>query len=135
MKLITHLSFNGQCEEAFHVYERCLGGAITSLVRYGETPSPATPEMRDRIAHITLKVEEQTLTGADVAPDGYHRPQGFAVQLNLSDPGRAGEIFRMLADGGEILVPMGRTFWADRYGMVTDRFGTPWEINCSSTIS
>ncbi len=132
MKLITHLSFNGQCQEAFRLYEGCLGGTITMAVRHGETAADVLPEMRDRIAHMTLKVGDQTLTGADVLGGGYERPQGFAVQVNLSETAKAEAIFRTLAEGGRVLVPMDRTFWADLYGMVVDRFGTPWEINCSA---
>jgi PhnB protein len=134
MRFHTHLSFDGRCEEAFKLYERCLGGEITAMLKYGESPVAATvPELGDKIVHATLKVGDQSLTGADVPSDRYERPQGFAVQINIDDLDEAERIFNTLSEGGMVQLPLQRTFWAERYGMVTDRFGTPWEINCGKT--
>jgi PhnB protein len=133
MLLIPHLSFNGQCEAAFKLYEACLGGKITFLLTYGASPAAAdAPEMADKIVHATLQVGDQRITGADVAPGRYAKPQGFSVQLNVDDPGDAERIFNTLAEGGRVTLPLQQTFWARRYGVVTDRFGTPWEINCGT---
>jgi PhnB protein len=131
MQLCPHLSFNGECEAAFQFYARCLGGTITMMLKYGESPVAAThPAMADKVLHATLQLDDQRLTGADVASDRYERPQGFALQLNISDPSEAERIFHALAEGGRVQYALQETFWAERYGMVTDAFGIPWEINC-----
>jgi len=134
MRFNTHLWFNGQCEAAFKLYEQCFGGEITTMLTYGDSPMASTaPELRDKIVHATLKLGDQRLTGVDVSPDGYEKPQGFAVQINIDDPGEAERIFNTLAEGGIVQMPLQQTFWAERYSVLTDRFGTPWEINCGKT--
>jgi PhnB protein len=131
MRLIPHISFNGDCEAALRLYAQCLGGEITLMLRFGESPmAVSNADRADKIVHATLKVGDQTLTGADVRPEEYKEPQGFAVQLNIADPERAQRIFEAFAEGGVVHFPLQTTFWAGAYGMVTDRFGTPWEINC-----
>jgi PhnB protein len=131
MRFNTHLSFNGQCEEAFHLYKQCLGGEITLMLTYGNSPTASSfPGLEDKIFHATLKLGNQVLTGADIPPASYEKPQGFAIQLNLDNPNEAEQIFNTLAEGGTTQFPLQQTFWAERYGMATDRFGIPWEINC-----
>ena len=133
MRFNTHLLFDGRCEAAFRLYAECLRGEIRLMMPYGSSPlaSTCSPELRDKIVHATLKVGDQTLTGADVASDAYERPRGFAVQLNLDNPDEARRIFGLLAQGGEVGMPLQETFWAQQYAVLTDRFGTPWEINCA----
>jgi PhnB protein len=131
MRLNPHLAFNGQCEAAFRLYEKLFAGEITLLLTYGSSPITSTaPGMEDKILHATLKIGDQVLTGADVPPERYEKPQGFAVQLNIDDPSEAEQIFHTLAEGGIVQFPIQPTFWATRYGILTDPFGTPWEINC-----
>jgi PhnB protein len=95
----------------------------------------APPDWRNKIMHATLRVGENLLYGADSPPDHYRTPQGFAVALETSDPAEADRIFNALADGAAIQMPMQETFWAKRFGMLTDRFGTPWTINCGNRTS
>ena len=131
MRFNAHLSFNGQCEEAFQLYKQCLGGEITLMLTYGNSPTASSfPGLEDKISHTTFKLNDQVLTGGDVPPGSYEKPQGFAIQLNIDNPNEAEQIFNTLSEGGTIQLPLQQTFWAERYGMVTDRFGTPWEINC-----
>jgi PhnB protein len=128
MRLNPRLAFNGQCEAAFQLYEKLFAGEITLLLTYGNSPTASSfPGLEDKIAHATLKVGDQVLTGADVPPGSYEKPQGFAIQLNIDNPDEAQRIFNTLAEGGTIHLPLQQTFWAERYGMATDRFGTPWE--------
>ena len=124
------LTFNGECDAAFALYEQCLGGKVTFRLTWGESPmaDQAPADWRDKIVHATLTVGGTALSGADVL--AYQRPQGFQVQLNLDDVAAAERIFALLADGGEITVPLQLTFWAQRFGAVVDRFGIPWGINC-----
>jgi PhnB protein len=131
MHFNAHLSFNGQCEEAFKLYEKCFGGNITLLLTYGSSPMASSfPGMENKIFHATFKNGAHMLTGADVPPDGYEKPQGFAIQLNIDNSDEAERIFNMLSEAGIVQLPLQQTFWAERYGMLTDRFGIPWEINC-----
>jgi PhnB protein len=131
MKFRVHLSFNGQCEAAFHAYQRILGGELVTMVRYGESPmaKQSPPDMLDKILHATLKLEDQELLGADVAPSDFERPQGFSVVLDALTPVEGERIFDALSEGGSIRVPFQKTFWSAGYGMLADRFGVPWEVN------
>jgi PhnB protein len=133
MKIHPHLSFDGQCEAAFRTYQRLLGGEIRTLLTYGESPiaNQFPVEMRSKILHATLLIDDQEITGADVPSAGYRAPQGFSVMLSLADRAKAEEIFRGLADGGNVHLALGETFWAKRYGVLVDRFAVPWEINCT----
>jgi PhnB protein len=133
MKLTPYLYFNGQCEEAFQFYEKCLGGKILFKTTYGEMPASAgeTPAgWGGKLAHATLAIGDQLLQASDAHGEHYRKPQGFSISIGLSDAAEAERIFAALADGGTVGMPIQETFWALRFGMVTDRFGTPWMINC-----
>jgi uncharacterized glyoxalase superfamily protein PhnB len=127
-----YLNFNGDCREAFEFYADCLDGHAEMLMNYGESPmaNEVPPHWREKIIHACLRVGDWRLMGSDIAPDCYRRPTGFAVQLAVADPDRAGEIFHRLAGGGTVRMDLERTFWAERFGMLEDRFGIPWMINC-----
>lgn len=136
MNLNAHLDFNGNCEEAFRVYEDCLGGSVTTLVRYGTSPLAATfPDLADKVLHATLVLGDDRLTGVDLAPTHYRAPQGFSIQLNLTSPADAQRIYHTLSPGGQIKMPLQKTFWAELFAVFHDRFGIPWEINCSGKAS
>ena len=132
MRLNPYLSFNGQCEAAFKLYERCFGGKIVTLLTYGNSPmaGQTPPDWRDKILHATLNVGESVLMGADVPPEHYEPAKGFGVMLGIDDPADAERIFHALAEGGTVQVPLEKTFWSVLFGMVIDRFEIPWEINC-----
>ena len=129
------LFFNGECAAAFAHYEQCLGGTVTFLLTWGDSPMAvqAPAEWRDKILHATLTIGDTAISGGDVLPSQYARPQGFRLQLNLDDTAEAERIFTQLADGGVVTVPLQRTFWAQRFGEVVDRFGIPWAINCGES--
>ena len=132
MQLHANLAFDGRCEQAFRYYGHCLSGDITFLMRYQELPAGpgVPPDWGQKVAHATFTAQALVLHGADVPPGRYQKPQGFALQLNLSDLDEADRIFDALADGGTVQMPLAETFWALRFGMVTDQFGIPWLINC-----
>lgn len=127
-----NLPFNGQCEAAFRFYERCLNGRITFMLTWGNSPmaKDAPPEWGDKIAHATLAVGDTRLQGSDPTPGSYESPKGFAITLNPSQAD-VERLFAELAEGGTIQAPLQETFWAHRFGAVTDRFGIPWAINCA----
>jgi len=136
MKLTPHvsLSFNGQCEAAFRLYERCMNGAISFMLTWGDSPMAAEvpPDWRSKIYHATLKVGDTVITGGDPAPDRYEQPKGFSVILQLDDPPTAERIFHALAENARVEMPLQETFWANRFAVLTDRFGIPWTINCEN---
>ena len=132
MQSNPHLSFNGQCEEAFKFYQQCLGGHIQIMMKHGDSPigDQVPSEWRDKILHVTLIVGGTALMGADVPPDQYQKPTGFSVTIQLNEPADAERIFRSLSESGTVTMPLQQTFWATRFGMVVDRFGIPWMVNC-----
>jgi PhnB protein len=131
IEISINLSFNGNCREAFQFYEKALGGKVNIMMSWGESPmaKDVPPDWADKITHASISVGSQELTGGDTPGKNFRTPQGFSVILNLKDTKEADRVFRVLSEGGSISVPISETFWAARFGMVTDRFGTPWMIN------
>jgi PhnB protein len=136
MATITHLHFNGNCKQAFDFYAATLGGRIVFSMTYGEAPGAAqqAPEARDQIIHARIDLGDGALLGCDVPHGGYEKPQGFNVMANADEPGDAERLFRTLSEGGTVNMPIQETFWAYRFGMCTDRFGTPWMVNCARPV-
>lgn len=132
MQLNPYLFFNGDCEAAFKFYAECLGGQIIALHTFAEMPAehPVVAEQRNWIMHARLLVGDAVLMGSDTPPEHFKESQGMNVSLSIDDPAQAERIFHALADGGTVRMPIEETFWAVRFGMLTDRFGTPWLINC-----
>ena len=135
MQMNPYLSFNGECEAAFKFYEKCLGAKITFMMTFDGTPmaDQAPPGWGKKILHATLDVGGQTLQGSDNPPGQYEEPNGMNVMLSLTDPLEAERIFNALSENGKVQLPLQQTFWALRFGMVVDRFGTPWMINCEQS--
>ena len=132
MELNPYLTFKGQCEEAFKFYEHALGGKIEFILTYGNSPmaDQVPTEWHNKILHATLVVSGKVLQGADGPPDYKEEMKGFAVAIGIDDPAEAERIFRALAEKGTVQMPLQETFWAFRFGMLTDEFGVPWLINC-----
>lgn len=130
MTLNPHLSFDGRCESAFHFYQRCLGGKVDMLT-WGDSPmaSEVPPEWRGKICHATLTVGTNQIMGCDVQPGQYEPPKGFQILLGVDDLAEAERTFQALAENGSVQMPMQRTFWAARFGVLTDQFGVSWSIN------
>jgi PhnB protein len=130
---LTHLHFRGNCSEAFRFYAATFGGRIVFSMTYGDAPgaAPGTPEVRDQIIHARVDFGDDALLGCDVPPGRYEKPQGFNVMANAESPEHAERLFRVLSEGGTVGMPIQETFWAYRFGMCIDRFGTPWMVNCA----
>lgn len=135
MKLTPYLVFDGQCREAFTFYAETFGGEIVTMQSFGESPAAehVPAEMQTHIMHAFLRVNDAILMGSDAPPEQFERAQGLSVALQVDDPAEAERIFKALADGGQVTMPIQKTFWAERFGMVTDRFGTPWMVNGGQT--
>jgi PhnB protein len=134
MQISPYLNFNGDCATAFAFYEKCLGGKITMMMSYADSPmkDQMPPDLHKNIINATLHVGDQILQGSDATPANYQKPQGFSVTLSPKDPADADRIFAALAENGTVRMPIQKTFWAERFGMVTDRFGIPWMVNCGN---
>jgi PhnB protein len=135
MQVNPYLSFNGQCEAAFKLYEQCLGGQLGAIFRYGGSPmaDQVPPDWQDKVMHGSVTVGQQVLMGGDVAPLGYEEPKGFSLSIQIKDTAEAERIFRELGEGGDVTLPLEKTFWAERFGMLVDRFGIAWMINCDGS--
>ncbi|HET7214220.1 MAG TPA: VOC family protein [Terriglobia bacterium] len=137
MQMNPYLLFTGQCEEAFKFYEKLLGGKIEFMMSHANTPaeSHVPPEWRDKIMHVRMSTPGGVLMGSDAPPGRQAKPQGFSVSVSVDDPAEADRIFNALADGAKaVSMPIQETFWARRFGMVTDRFGIPWMVNCEKEV-
>ena len=135
MELSPYLNFKGECEAAFAFYERCLGGTLGTVFRYAGTPlaDQVPADWQDKVMHVSLTLGNQVLMGADVTPARYEEPKGFSLSLQLDNIAEAERIFRQLSTDGRIVMPLEKTFWAARFGVVIDRFGVTWLINCSDS--
>jgi PhnB protein len=136
MQVIPYLHFNGQCADAFKFYEKCLGGKILSMFTYTGTPveEHVPAEWRDKLMHAKLSLGDAELMGCDPPPGRYEKPSGFSVTLQIKDPAEAERVFQALVEKGTVEMPFGETFWALRFGMLVDRFGIPWMINCEKPM-
>ncbi len=132
MQLNPYLLFNGQCEAAFRFYEKVLGGKIEAMMTYAGSPmaDQMSPEWRNKIMHARLTIGDSMLMGSDPPPDRYEAVKGFSVTLGIDDPGEAERIFHALSENGTVQMAIQKTFWAARFGMLVDQFGTPWMVNC-----
>jgi PhnB protein len=130
MQLTTYLNFGGNCEEAFRFYEQHLGGTIDYLMRHGETPggSPARDDWKDKVLHAQMSLGGTSLLGADVDPDRFQPMRSAYLTLTFDDSAEADRVYALFTDGGEIFMPMNETFFAHRFAMLRDRFGTSWML-------
>ena len=137
MQLNPYLFFNGQCESAFKFYEQLLGGKIVAMMTHAGSPAEnqVPPEWREKIIHARMVIGDQLLMGSDAPPGHFQQPQGFSVSLLVDTAEDAERIFPALAENGTVRMPLQKTFWAIRFGMLVDRFGIPWMVNCEEKRS
>lgn len=132
MQTQVHLNFNGDCDDALTFYERALGAKRTFSHSWGDSPmaKDAPKGFENKIMHAVIRIGDQDVMAADSPPGRYERPSGFSMSLNVKTPKEADKIFTALSEGGEVTMPLQETFWAQSFGMLTDKFGTPWMVNC-----
>jgi PhnB protein len=135
MNIQPYLNFNGQCDEAFRLYEQALGGKVLGRFTFGTSPmAKEYPEWADKVMHIGMRIGDQMLLGCDAPPPHYSQPQGLRVCLEFQDIDEAERVYKALSEGGNIGMPLQETFWAKRFAMFSDRFGTPWMVNVSKPM-
>jgi PhnB protein len=130
MRLNTFLNFGGNCEAAFRFYEQHLGGEITMMMRRAEQPDqPVTwPGWEQSIQYAIMTIGETELMGSDVAPERFQPMRSAYLSLTVSSADEADRIYRLLSDGGAVFMPMEETFFALRFAMLRDKFGTSWMV-------
>jgi PhnB protein len=136
MKINPYLGFNGTCEAAFNFYHKVLGGKIVMMLKCGESPmaDKMPKEMHNRIMHARLEIDGSTLMGGDCPSEIFTPSAGMTININVDDPKEAERVFAALSENGKITMPLAETFWAARFGMFTDQYGTPWMINCEKQL-
>jgi PhnB protein len=132
MQSNPHLTFPGTCEEAFKFYAEVTGGTIDVLMPHAGTPDEAhmSKDWASKIIHGRLSIGGSLIMGADAPPERYSTPQGFTLSLRTDTPEEAERVFAALSQGGAVQMPMEPTFFAHRFGIVTDRYATPWMVLC-----
>jgi PhnB protein len=130
MRLNTYLNYGGTCRQAFEFYAQHLGGKIVMMMTHGEAPDPsqAHPELKDAILHARIDLGGATLLGADVPPDRFQPMRSAYLALSLTSSEEAERIYGLLSEAGEIFMPIQETFFAFRFAMLRDRFGTSWML-------
>ena len=130
MQLHTYLNYGGNCEEAFKFYEQHLGGTITMMMRHGEQPNAqdVPPEWTRAVLHARISIGGTELLGADIPPDRFQPIRSAYLSLTLGSDQEADRVFALLSEGGQIFMPMQETFFASRFAMLRDKFGTSWML-------
>lgn len=130
MKIQPYLNFDGDCGDAFRHYAHVLGGDLDIRTNAESPGSDQIPESQgDRVMHARLVVGDQVLMASDAPPGQYQRPGGNYVSIAVEGAGEARRIFDALADGAQVQMPFDVTFWSPGFGMLVDRWGTPWMVN------
>ena len=127
MKLYTQLNFGGNCEEAFRFYEQHLGGTITMMMNQSQAPG-APSEAGNAIIHARMNIGDTVLIGNDVPANVFQKMRSVYMYLSLDSAEEAERVHKLLAEGGEIFMPLEETFYASRFSMLRDRFGVSWSI-------
>ena len=130
-----YLNFNGNCNEAINFYKDVLGGEILYVQRYGDSPMKGMAK-DDDVMHCTLKIGDTHIMACD-SPEGQPEIPGSNISLaiGMNDPAAAETMFQKLSDGGTVTMEMQQTFWAERFGMLTDKYGIKWMFNCDKPES
>jgi PhnB protein len=129
-----YLFFNGNCEEAIEFYRKALGAEVVCIMRFKDSPEPHAPGMvppgfENKIMHASFRVGMTTVMASDGCSDEKPGFQGFSLSLSLSDESDADKAFAALAEGGQVQMPLAKTFWSPKFGILTDRFGIGWMVN------
>jgi len=128
-----YLFFNGRCEEAIEFYKRTLGAQVEMLMRFKESPEPHPPGMippgsENKVMHASFRIGDTTVMASDGQCQGQPKFEGFSLSVTAADEAEAERLFSALGDGGKVQMPLAKTFFSPRFGMVADRFGVGWMV-------
>lgn len=128
----TYLNFDGNCREAMQFYEKCFGGELI-LMPFSQSPGSIPPETKDRVMHARLSINSKPLLMASDSMPGAGAPlvtgNNFSIMVPCESAGEVDKLFAALSEKGHVIMPVNETFWAARFGMVTDQFGINWMLN------
>jgi PhnB protein len=132
VQINPYLNFDGDCREALEFYAKALGGTIEFMQTHADSPmkDQTPPAWRDKILHARLRVGNQVLMASDAPPQHYSPAGAYYISIGVETPEEAERIWAALSEGAKVDMPLQQTFWAKRFAMFKDRFGTPWMINC-----
>jgi PhnB protein len=130
MKLNTYLNYGGNCAEAFHFYEEHLGGKIVFMMTFAQMPDPKQipPGMENGVLHVCMSLGETQVMASDVQPERFQPMRSAYLSLGVDSDEEAERVYKLLTDGGEIFMPIQKTFFATRFAMLRDKFGTSWMV-------
>jgi len=130
MQIQPYLTFEGRCEEALEFYKKALGAEVTALMRFKDSPDPGmcAPGAGDKVMHSAFRIGDSTVMASDGRCVGNPAFQGFALSINARNGAEAERLFAALAEGGQVQMPLGKTFFSPSFGMVADRFGVAWMV-------
>lgn len=137
MQIQPYLFFDGRCDEAIEFYRKALGAEVTMLMRFKDSPEPhqpgkLPPGAENKVMHANLRIGETTVLASDGRCLGRPSFQGFSLSLTVPTEAEAERLFVALGDGGQVQMPLTKTFFSPRFGMVADRFGVSWMIYVKS---
>jgi PhnB protein len=137
MAIEPYLFFNGRCEEAIEFYKKALGAEVSMLMRFKDSPEPPAPGMvppgsDNKIMHLCMRVGDANVMASDGHCSGQTSFQGFSLSLTAADEADAKRKFAALAEGGQVQMPLAKTFWSPCFGMVADRFGVGWMVTIAT---
>jgi PhnB protein len=130
MKLNPYLNYGGNCKEAFEFYAQNLGGKINAMIPFGDQPEPgnAPPDWKNKIMHANMSIGQTEIMASDAPPDRFQPMRGVYLSLQVESTTEAERIYKLLSEAGDIFMPMEETFFAHRFAMLRDKFGTSWMI-------
>jgi PhnB protein len=133
MKVEPYLFFNGRCEEAIAFYKQALGAEVTMQMRMNESPEPHPPGMvppgfENKIMHASLRIGDTNVMMSDGNSNMQPEFKGFSLSIGVTEIAQAEKLFAALSQGGQVQMPLGKTFWSPCFGMVADRFGVSWMV-------
>ena len=133
MHVQSYLFLEGRCEEAIEFYRRAIGAELLMLMRYSESPDAPPPGMlppgsENKVMHAAVRIGDSTVMASDGQCSGSAKMTGFSLSLSVASDAEADRMFAALCEGGKVSMPLGKTFFASRFGMLTDRFGVGWMI-------
>jgi PhnB protein len=132
MQIQPYLFFNGRCDEAIDFYRTAVGAEVTMLMRFKDSPEPASHGNPDKVMHANLRIGDATVLVSDGRCTGELDFQGFALSLTTPNDAEASRLFNALSDGGQVQMPLAKTFFSSQFGMLTDRFGVLWMVYVGS---
>jgi len=142
MNVSPYLTFDGNCREAFEFYAACLGTEVKAMMTGADVPADAAMDdsdsgcaggspPADKIIHACIAFENSLIMASDwMSPEPFQAPKGFSVALSAASPDEAERVFKALSEGGQALMPLGKTFFSESFGMLVDKFGVSWMVNC-----